>query len=145
MKKFLLIVFLILFSNNLSFANEVEKPKYDTNNFNSNIIKYKWKHTGSFKAQDGIPVQTLKNGQWNLYCAIVIEDTICWLPQGKQKMSKQKIKLEQCYRCKKQKDTLRLIMFYGKKAFKCNDCKRNFKPTNVGKLESYWLPSNAIH
>tara|TARA_E500000178_G_C16905793_1_gene700223 strand:- start:880 stop:1122 length:243 start_codon:yes stop_codon:yes gene_type:complete len=80
MKKFLLIVFLILFSNNLSFANEVEKPKYDTNNFNSNIIKYKWKHTGSFKAQDGIPVQTLKNGQWNLYCAIVIEDTICWLP-----------------------------------------------------------------
>jgi len=44
------------------------------------------------------------------------------------------MKLEQCYRCKKQKDTLRLIMFYGKKAFECKDCKRNFKPTNVRKL-----------
>ena len=143
MKKFLVIVFLILLSNNFSYADEEERPKYDKNNFNNNIIKYKWKHTGSFKAQDGIPVQTLKNGQWNLYCAIVIEDTICWLPQ--EKMSKQKIKLEQCYRCKEQKDTLKLIMFYGKKNFECQDCKRNFKRTNIGKLESYWLPSNEIH
>ena len=79
-KKLLAIIFLSLLCNNFSFANEVEKPKYDTNNFNNNIIKYKWKHTGSFKAQNGIPVQTLKNGQWNLYCAIVIENTICWLP-----------------------------------------------------------------
>ena len=55
------------------------------------------------------------------------------------------MKLEQCYRCKKQKDTLRLIMFYGKKVFECKDCKRNLKPTNIGKLESYWLPSNEIH
>ena len=83
MKKFLAIVVLILLSNNFSYADEEERPKYDKNNFNNNIIKYKWKHTGSFKAQNGIPVQTLKNGQWNLYCAIVIEDTICWLPQGK--------------------------------------------------------------
>ena len=60
-------------------------------------------------------------------------------------MSKQKIKLEQCYRCKEQKDTLKLIMFYGKKNFECQDCKRNFKRTNIGKLESYWLPSNEIH
>ena len=80
MKKFLVIIFLGLLCYNFSFASDVEKPKYDTNNFNNNIIKYKWKHTGSFKAQNGIPIQTLKNGQWNLYCAIVIEETICWLP-----------------------------------------------------------------
>lgn len=55
------------------------------------------------------------------------------------------MKLEQCYRCKKPKDTLRLIMFYGKKVFECKDCKRNFKRTNIGILESYWLPSNEIH
>ena len=79
-KKLLAIIVQGLLCNNFSFANEVEKPKYDTNNFNKNIIKYKWKHTGSFKAQNGVHVQTLKNGQWNLYCAIVIENTICWLP-----------------------------------------------------------------
>ena len=80
MKKLLAILVVGLLCHNFSFANEVDEPKYDRNNFNNNIIKYKWKHTGSFKARDGIPVQTLKNGQWNLYCAIVIEDTICWLP-----------------------------------------------------------------
>ena len=79
-KKLLAIIVLGLLWCNVGFADEVEKPKYDTNNFNNNIIKYKWKHTGSFKAQNGIPVQTLKNGQWNLYCAIVIKKTICWLP-----------------------------------------------------------------
>lgn len=60
-------------------------------------------------------------------------------------MLKKKTKLEQCYRCKKPKDILRLIMFYGKKVFECKDCKRNHKPTNIGILESYWLPSNEIH
>ena len=74
------IIALGLLCNKFSFGNEKEKPKYDTNNFNKNIIKYKWKHTGSLKAQKGVHVQTLKNGQWNLYCAIVIENTICWLP-----------------------------------------------------------------
>jgi len=79
-KKLLAIIVLGLLWCNVGFADEVEKPKYDTNNFNNNIIKYKWKHMGSFKAENGIPVQTLKNGQWNLYCAIVIKKTICWLP-----------------------------------------------------------------
>ena len=45
MKKFLVIIFLGLLCYNFSFASDIEKPKYDTNNFNNNIIKYKWKHT----------------------------------------------------------------------------------------------------
>ena len=60
-------------------------------------------------------------------------------------MRKHKIKLEHCYKCKNQKDILRLIMFYGIKVFECNGCKRNFKPIKMGILESYWLPSNEIH
>tara|TARA_B100000579_G_scaffold325639_1_gene275466 strand:+ start:4855 stop:5097 length:243 start_codon:yes stop_codon:yes gene_type:complete len=80
MKKFLVILVLGLLCHNFSFANELDEQKYDSYNLNNNIIKYNWKHTGSFKAQNGIPIQTLKNGQWNLYCAILIEETICWLP-----------------------------------------------------------------
>ena len=36
--------------------------------------------TGSFKARDGILIQKLKKGEWQLYCALLIKDTICWLP-----------------------------------------------------------------
>jgi hypothetical protein len=79
MKKLLAIIALSLLYNNFSFADEVDRPEFN-NSFNDNIIKYKWKNAGSFKAQDGITVQKLKNGQWHLYCAIVIKKTICWLP-----------------------------------------------------------------
>ena len=59
-------------------------------------------------------------------------------------MDKKKIVLEKCYKCQKQKNTLRLIMFYGKKTYICKDCKV-LKTYNHGSIESYWLPSNEIH
>ena len=79
MKKFLgVIVFAILIYNS-GFAEEANKPEFN-NNFNNNIILYKWKHVGSFKAQDGIPVQKLRKGKWHLYYATLIKKTMCWLP-----------------------------------------------------------------
>ena len=60
-----------------------------------------------------------------------------------QKVAK-KTNLEKCCKCQKQKDSLKLIMYYGKKAFLCKYCK-NLKPSKYGLMESYWLPSNDIH
>ncbi len=59
-------------------------------------------------------------------------------------MNKIKTKLEKCCKCQKQKDSLKLIMYYGKKAFLCKDCK-NLKPSKYAMLESYLLHSNEIH
>lgn len=59
-------------------------------------------------------------------------------------MLKLKTNLEKCHKCQKKKDNLKLIMYYGKKAFLCNDCK-NLKSSKYGLMESYWLPSNKIH
>ena len=79
MKKLLGIVVLGLLWCNVGFAEEVKRPKY-SDNFNYNIIKHKWKHTGSFKAEGGVIVMTLKKDQWILYCAMFLGDTECWLP-----------------------------------------------------------------
>ena len=80
MKKIYTLIILFLIYFNISFANDLDRPEYSSGWLNENIIKYNWKPTGSFKAQNGILVQKLKKGEWHLYCALLIEDTICWLP-----------------------------------------------------------------
>lgn len=80
MKKLIaIILFYILFKLNYSFSGELKEPNW-SNSLNENIIKFSWKESGTFKVQNGIQVQKLKKGDWKLYCAITIEDTICWLP-----------------------------------------------------------------
>ncbi len=80
MKKLLGILVLGLLLCNIGFAEEIKRPEYSYSSFNYNILKYKWKHTGSFKGEGAVKVMTLKKDQWILYCAIYLEDTECWLP-----------------------------------------------------------------
>lgn len=80
MKKICTLIILFLIYCKVSFANDLDRPKYSSSGLNENMIKYNWKPTGSFKARDGILVQKLKKGEWQLYCALLIKDTICCLP-----------------------------------------------------------------
>ena len=61
------------------FAEEIKRPEYSSYSFNYNIIKHKWKHTGSFKGEGAVQVMILKKDQWILYCALFLGDTECWL------------------------------------------------------------------
>ena len=79
MKKLLGILALSLFLSNVGFAEEIKRPKYSSQSFNYNIIKHKWKHTGSFKGEGAVQVMILKKDQWILYCALFLGDTECWL------------------------------------------------------------------
>ena len=93
MKKLLGIVVLGLMWCNVGFAESdyekakaeaeealKEQPNYSAGSLNWSIKKYKWKKTGSFKAEGGVRVITLKKGQWILYCAMYVRETKCWLP-----------------------------------------------------------------
>ncbi len=79
MKKLLGILALGLFLSNVGFAEEIKRPEYNSHSFNYNIIKHKWKHTGSFKGENAVQVMILKKDQWILYCALFLGDTECWL------------------------------------------------------------------
>ena len=57
---------------------------------------------------------------------------------------KNNLHIKKCYKCKKNENILRWIMFYGKPNFICEKCDK-FKPSLSGIFESYWMPSDEIH
>ena len=79
MKKLFLYVFLSLLWCNVSVAEAYEPPEYHGASLNANIIKYKWKQTGSYN-QGTARVIILKKGQWILNCALFVKATKCWMP-----------------------------------------------------------------
>lgn len=58
-------------------------------------------------------------------------------------MKKNNLNLNKCCKCQKQKNILKWIMYYGKVAYLCNDCK-NLKPSNWGTIENHHLLSDKI-